>query len=59
MNINWDAENYAQSFSFVHQYGEDVLKLISAEKGSKVLDLGCGNGNLTKKYPKWVMTFAE
>lgn len=29
MNIRWDAERYTNSFSFVHQYGEAVLELIT------------------------------
>ena len=49
MNNDWNAKNYTNNFSFVHQYGEDVLKLIDAPVGSSVLDLGCGNGALTKK----------
>ena len=49
MNNDWNAKNYTNNFSFVHQYGEDVLKLIDAPAGSSVLDLGCGNGALTKK----------
>ena len=49
MNNDWNAKNYTNNFSFVHQYGEDVLKLIDAPAGSRVLDLGCGNGALTKK----------
>ena len=49
MNNDWNAKNYTNNFSFVHQYGEDVLKLIDAAAGSRVLDLGCGNGALTKK----------
>lgn len=48
MNIQWDAEKYSSDFSFVHQYGHDVTELISAESGSSVLDLGCGNGALTQ-----------
>lgn len=52
MNNDWNAKNYTNNFSFVHQYGEDVLKLIDAPAGSSVLDLGCGNGALTKKLQK-------
>ena len=48
MNINWDANKYTADFSFVHQYGNSVTELIDAGKDSSVLDLGCGNGALTK-----------
>ncbi len=48
MNIKWDANKYTEDFSFVHQYGNSVIELINADKGSSVLDLGCGNGALTK-----------
>lgn len=49
MNITWDAKGYASGFSFVHQYGEDVLGLIDAAPDSHVVDLGCGNGALSEK----------
>ena len=49
MNIKWNAQNYTQNFSFVHEYGENVMELLQAPQGSTVLDLGCGNGNLTQK----------
>ncbi|MFL0166693.1 class I SAM-dependent methyltransferase [Candidatus Clostridium helianthi] len=49
MNIKWNAKGYTKDFQFVHQYGEDVLNLLDIEKGMKVLDIGCGNGALTKK----------
>ena len=48
MNIRWDADKYTKDFSFVHQYGNSVAELIEADKDSQVLDLGCGNGALTK-----------
>ena len=48
MNIKWDADKYTSNFSFVHQYGNSVMDLIDADKNSTVLDLGCGNGALTK-----------
>lgn len=48
MNIEWDADKYTKDFSFVHQYGNEVAELIDCEKGSALIDLGCGNGVLTK-----------
>lgn len=49
MNIKWNAGNYKNQFSFVSQYGEDVISLITAKEKSFVIDLGCGNGALTQK----------
>lgn len=49
MNISWDADKYSENFQFVHKYGEDVMELLQSPKGSRVIDLGCGNGNLTAK----------
>lgn len=49
MNITWDAKGYQRNFQFVPQYGEDVLNLLELVPGASVLDLGCGNGALTRK----------
>ena len=49
MNITWDAKGYKERFSFVHEYGEDVMSLLTAKPGARVVDLGCGNGALTRK----------
>ena len=46
MNINWDAQKYDSSFSFVPDYGADVLSLIETSQGLAV-DLGCGSGILS------------
>lgn len=49
MNIDWNAGGYSRDFSFVHQYEEDVLKLLDIQPGDTVIDLGCGNGALTRQ----------
>lgn len=49
MNIKWDADKYTNNFSFVHKYGNDLMQMIDARENMTVLDLGCGNGALTKK----------
>lgn len=47
MNKDWDPVAYEQGFSFVHRYGADVMDLIEAPPGARVVDVGCGNGALT------------
>ena len=49
MNIQWNAKGYKENFTFVPQYGEDVLSLLTLRPGMRVLDLGCGNGALTER----------
>lgn len=49
MNIDWNAQEYLRDFSFVPRYGEDVLNLLNVHAGSRVIDLGCGNGMLAKR----------
>lgn len=48
MNQKWQVEEYTKSFSFVYEYGEDILSLIDLPEGSFCLDLGCGSGALTR-----------
>lgn len=48
-NIAWDAGKYAKSFSYVAGYGEALLGLLAVKPGMTCLDLGCGNGALTRK----------
>lgn len=47
MNIKWNADKYNKDFTFVNQYGNALLEMIEGENLS-VLDLGCGDGKLTK-----------
>ena len=49
MNNTWDADSYRDNFSFVPKYGVDELKLLPVGPGSRVVDLGCGNGSLTDR----------
>ena len=42
----WDATQYDSNFSFVSEFGRGVLGLLDAQPGERVLDLGCGTGDL-------------
>ncbi len=43
----WDADLYQSRHAFVWQLGKGPLELLTAKKGERVLDLGCGTGQLT------------
>ncbi len=47
MSTSWDAKQYQQRHSYVFEYGQAVLDLLAAQKGERILDLGCGSGQLT------------
>lgn len=46
---NWNANLYDQNHSFVSKYGNNLIDLLALKEGEKILDLGCGTGDLAKK----------
>jgi trans-aconitate methyltransferase len=46
---SWDPVRYAQNARFVSELGRPVLELLDAKPGELILDLGCGDGVLTRK----------
>src|SRR4029077_11547695 len=45
----WDPELYAKNARFVSDLGSPVVELLAPQAGERILDLGCGDGVLTKR----------
>lgn len=49
MTQTWDPRAYAKDGAFVHGLAGGVLEWLAPQPGEHILDLGCGDGQLTKK----------
>lgn len=45
----WNAHLYDAKHRFVSDYGNDVIKLLAPKQHEKILDLGCGTGDLANE----------
>lgn len=48
-NQSWNPKNYRINADFVPIFGRPVIDLLAPRKGERILDLGCGEGTLTKE----------
>ena len=46
---SWNPASYAKNARFVSDLGEPLLALLDGKPGETILDLGCGDGALTRK----------
>jgi len=43
----WDAARYQDQHSFVWRFGTNLVELLNPQPGERILDVGCGTGQLT------------
>lgn len=46
MKDQWDATLYDGKHQFVSKHGEGIVRLLDVQKGERILDLGCGTGDV-------------
>jgi trans-aconitate methyltransferase len=49
---DWDPERYETSHAFVWERGREVVELLAPQPGERILDAGCGTGQLTDEIQR-------
>lgn len=47
--MNWNAACYQQQYSYIWENGESLLDMLNPQAGDRILDLGCGTGQLSQQ----------
>jgi trans-aconitate methyltransferase len=47
MTAPWNPQSYEDRHAYVFKFGEDLLALLAPQPGERILDLGCGTGQLS------------
>jgi len=58
MTKDWNPELYNDKHAFVYQYGQGILSWLEPKANERILDVGCGSGQLTsqiKEKAAWVV----
>lgn len=50
----WNHKLYNKKHVFVYNYGADLIHLLNPKKKERILDLGCGSGQLTAKIGEFL-----
>ncbi|MBZ5753799.1 class I SAM-dependent methyltransferase [Metabacillus rhizolycopersici] len=49
---DWNATLYDNKHKFVSNFGEDLVSFLNPQKGERILDVGCGTGDLAHTISK-------
>ncbi|MEO1655851.1 MAG: SAM-dependent methyltransferase, partial [Bacteroidota bacterium] len=53
MPSHWNPSLYNDKHAFVYQYGESLIQLLNPQAQERILDLGCGSGQLSQQISEW------
>ncbi|XID93323.1 class I SAM-dependent methyltransferase [Paenibacillaceae bacterium WGS1546] len=47
--VHWEAHDYDRTMKFVSKYGEDLVTWLNPKPGERIVDFGCGTGDLAAR----------
>ena len=50
--MSWNADAYQNKYGYVWQHGESLIELLNPQPKERIVDLGCGTGQLTDKIAR-------